>query len=1482
MAAAVSGAVSAIIAVGKYIGGSYAALSAGTATVAQIATVAATQVGLMAASQVLLSPKIGGFGQSPLEWTANADAGLPFIVGEYGRAGDVVYASDGYGPDNRFTSIVSAYTANGPVESWGSYTLDELAVSFTGEALSSGPSLWQGNVYRSRRDGGASDTALASPAGLEGGASVPEWGANNRLPGLACDMLTLRGDNKNKRFASGEPLPFQSGIRAPKWSYDPRLDSTYPGGDGPHRRNDKTTWGWNNDPFIQGLNFTAGYWSGNGFGQGRLIGGIGNDWDSIDVASFVEAANIAEANGWTIGGFFRSSDARHEVLAAMLQAGGGIYANPRGRVGVICRGAVKASLATVTYEDIAGDIEIGADVPFREKINAAVARCPLPANRYEATDLEPVVVDDFVTEDGGRRERRIDMPMVPDVEQGSQLAAYAIVNSRERISGRVPLMPWMRGLQPGDCFTFATPGLDLDGVKVMVMQGEWDFARQVWTVSFVSETDAKHAFALGIDPATPQFSGLTPGNPFEVPAPDGTQWSAAPGQPGNPGIRIIGADLPAMISGVWIEYALDDDGAPGGWVNWYRGAVTEANYDVTGLDAGAQYWIAIRYANQLGYWQGEAGRLILGPFTASGVIADDAKIPSQNLAELLAGLSADAETAAEAAQALIDAIKADGSTPADVTAALESAKERLDAARQRADDATIRTERLEPPNGNLIFDPALTLGPADWQQVPGSQPFTTQTGAHRALLMRFEPSGSGATVRAIYRVRRAAVPGERIEVGAEMDVEGPADSLRVELVSYDSGGSAISTQTLALDAGYVRGHAFLFLPANTAEIEWRYAADSTAAGAVTVTARKPVWRKAAADQADPTPWSDERAASLSALIVERIASARIVSDNTRLLLKNGDLRAKYDELVLVSLGEDAALVGRVVTLEAANAALTSRIETLETVAFDGDLIAIAEKIDRLSVSAASINAMPNADLVAGPQGWTGSPHPPHIVTEDGRRALVWNGPAAASGLQARWRFDNPFRVLAGQKVEFSAAIKASGVASVSLRVVWFDAAGTEGSTQEIATGAPASFTRTGSYDVTAPADGFFRVEIGVMASGVGAGRLLAGELVVTSPVTGQSALTPFVQARQSRESAVLERQVAQARQASTERHLIHEAAGLSARISQESVVREQADSVLAQQATQIIANYQAADAALQGQVDAKAAITYVDNAISGVTGAIATSASEITAAYQAADAALQEDIDTRATATAVTEAIATETEARVSAINTLTTSVSGVNATATSALALAQSVDGKTTGLAGIQFDLDGRITSAILMDDGTTRSMNFGVDALQIEGAQRFEFNTETGEFSAPTLVVQLLKANTVETTNIVSDAINKLRGESALSLQTFAPATETTIITKVFEKDIAGSSLMIQFFCQMRGASNTPPVAFRFRVRRNGVLLGNTREGFTFSGTGADGDFSTFWQLDGVPAGEATFTISADAYLASASAGILNAEMSIQEIKR
>jgi hypothetical protein len=151
----------------------------------------------------------------------------------------------------------------------------------------------------------------------------------------------------------------------------------------------------------------------------------------IDVAAFVEGANVADANGWTCGGIVYSTDDKFDVLSTMLQAGGG---KPM-RLGALISCYVstpRVSLATLTGADVIGEAVIPAGRARRDRINAVAPRLPqrgprLGHRRRRAHHCRRL-------RHCRRRPAHQGGHLRPgaDTDQLGQLAAYDIVNPRVR------------------------------------------------------------------------------------------------------------------------------------------------------------------------------------------------------------------------------------------------------------------------------------------------------------------------------------------------------------------------------------------------------------------------------------------------------------------------------------------------------------------------------------------------------------------------------------------------------------------------------------------------------------------------------------------------------------------------------------------------------------------------------------------------------------------------------------------------------------------------------------------------------------------------------------------------------------------------------------------------------------------------------------------------------------------------------------------
>jgi len=530
------------------------------------------------------------------EWLASTDQPIPFAFGHIGVAGFIVH-KDEYGGHEAYYSVLSCVSGAGPIRSWGVFKGDQKPVTFAGANGMANTSEWSGAMWRGLRLGAQPDTALLAPGGIDG--VLPEWGSAYKLSGKALYMLTMAQDSKLTKYTDGEPQVLQELDGLFYW--DPRQDSTYPGGLGPCRLNNPATWVWGENGALFALKWALGLWEdpvGRGApGVGTCVGGIGSAPAAIDIPAFVHAANVADANGWRCAAWPNTKEDKHAVLTNLLQSAGAVPSRLAGRISCISRGAPQPSILTVTARDTAGPIELDAAMPRLSRINTITPSYWSAEHEWELVPAAPVSVPAYVLEDRGKRPRGVDYGYVPSATQAAQLAAYDIVDSREGITGTIPFKPHLRRLRPGDCFVLDEPGFFLDGQKVKCWGRAKDPQTGVIRIRFRSETDAKHPFALGQTGVAPPSPSLSVSDPTLVPAPVAGSWSLiadifVDGGVSVPALVITGACDNPLADAVIFEFR------PVGAAEWAGAGIEASNIgrkEIPGLTNGTAYEAAVSY-----------------------------------------------------------------------------------------------------------------------------------------------------------------------------------------------------------------------------------------------------------------------------------------------------------------------------------------------------------------------------------------------------------------------------------------------------------------------------------------------------------------------------------------------------------------------------------------------------------------------------------------------------------------------------------------------------------------------------------------------------------------------------------------------------------------------------------------------------------------------------------------------------------------------
>lgn len=558
-----------------------------------------------------------------LEWNADPNAPNRFAFGRVGGAGNIIHNAT-YGPDKMFVGFVGVMSASGPIKSWQAFKADDAFVSFdaSGKAINTE---YANEMYLGRQRGLQPEPSyLPSPSGLKNGAAMPRWGASYKLSGKAAYMYTLAENSKRSAFKGKVPtgIHYIEGL----YCYDPRFDSTYPGGTGHCRIDDPTTWVYSTNAYIHALNWNIGRWEGEALGftpkrygvpyASMKVGGIGATPDGIDFSGYVEAANVFDENAWASAAWPDADQSKAAVLDSFLQAGGGIYAERQGKISCLHRAAPRTSVVTITADDTAGTIEYDTTTSLLERINTIRPEYWSEAHGWQMVATDEVTSDVWREEDGQgvavTRSKGLAYNYVPQSKQARELSALQIAHTREGIRGTAPLRHYL-DLEVGDCFTFEVPEAVLNGQKCIVLNVDPDLENDIINVTFASESDGKYAFAFGQADAPPPAPALQPAdNTVSPPLPG--DWTITPRPPAPGGGQLPGFDLGGIVSNetataVIVEYGPT---ATGPWTQAYQGPPTVTNIPIDGLQPGATYYIAVQYQRDQNYSE----RYVYGPYTA--------------------------------------------------------------------------------------------------------------------------------------------------------------------------------------------------------------------------------------------------------------------------------------------------------------------------------------------------------------------------------------------------------------------------------------------------------------------------------------------------------------------------------------------------------------------------------------------------------------------------------------------------------------------------------------------------------------------------------------------------------------------------------------------------------------------------------------------------------------------------------------------------
>jgi len=473
--------------VGAVAGSAGIAGVASAGTISTIATAASITAGVASAASQILAPKPIARG-SPAQVVIDIEPPRPYIVGQVMTGGvmrhDVAYGATLKKVPNPFRWQVRVLSGVGPIQGIvGEY--------FDFALVDNG---YFGGFFNSVQNLGTrpQTTALVPPFG-----AAPGWTTSSRLSGCAHVGLNFKFDREGKVFASG--LPIYTALCEGEKVYDPRQDSTYPGGSGACRAGVESTYVYSRNPACHAVTYALGR-----FQNGLRVFGLGQPVDTLDMAAIVDWANDCDANAWTVnmilteggtGANLREQRVRN--LDDLCAAGGARWYQAGGLLSFDWH-RPRIALATLTDDDI---LEAGGGTDavqtVRDRMNGVRPQYVSPDHNWQQITAAEIVGSTYRTEDGGAKLTQV-YPLngVTNAAQAGELAAYAMTDSREIGPMDLQAKANWRFYRPGDCIEIDSSLVAYDG-QAVINQRSLNPQSLAVSLSLKSETPGKHDFALG-------------------------------------------------------------------------------------------------------------------------------------------------------------------------------------------------------------------------------------------------------------------------------------------------------------------------------------------------------------------------------------------------------------------------------------------------------------------------------------------------------------------------------------------------------------------------------------------------------------------------------------------------------------------------------------------------------------------------------------------------------------------------------------------------------------------------------------------------------------------------------------------------------------------------------------------------------------------------------------------------------------------------
>ncbi|HHJ1229891.1 TPA: phage tail protein, partial [Proteus mirabilis] len=426
------GLISKVVGAGLMIAGLF---TGGVAPAMGMALMAAG-VAVQVAGSLIFKPKLPSMNYRDTserkQMLRSSSAPETVIVGKTVISGLLFFAEEETGEQDENEKITLALALAGhPIEKIGKIWLGDDLIETFGDKAS-----WE--LHNDRED--------ADPFMLK---NCPSWKEDMIGRGLAWLRVTLTFDQE--KFPYGLP-----NVKCEVWGkhlFDPRTGQTE----------------WSNNGALVILDYYRHY--------------LKVPDTDIDFDSFKQAADLCDEkvslpeggfeSRYTLNGAYDLNESPSSVLEAMHKC---INAEPTftaGKHGIQIGAYYGPAIKTITESQLIGTVTCTPETGLKDATNAVYGTFIDAEQLYTKTDFTPVIVDEWVKEDGLEIRENIDYRFVTSPYQAQRLARQYL--RKKKAGRRVQLTMNLDGYayRPGEVVLLALPSLGISGLEFRI--AEWSF-----------------------------------------------------------------------------------------------------------------------------------------------------------------------------------------------------------------------------------------------------------------------------------------------------------------------------------------------------------------------------------------------------------------------------------------------------------------------------------------------------------------------------------------------------------------------------------------------------------------------------------------------------------------------------------------------------------------------------------------------------------------------------------------------------------------------------------------------------------------------------------------------------------------------------------------------------------------------------------------------------------------------------------------------